>query len=244
MKNTIPLVMAVLLGLAAVFAVGRMAARSSGEKDEKIPVLIANKNLSAGTEVGEDDFGVREIPRSAYIGHQHVRAENLNLVAGQRLVRNIDRGSFVLLDDVMAATGGLSQEVTRGEWAVPMHFADSTLVAQLQPGDEIAVVMIAQDRRPTGKKDVEGNDETARVQTARVLFPMVRVLRKTQDGILVSLEPQEAQRLLVAQLGSPLYPMLRRRGDSSHRSVQAGAGVTSASLSESALVARDSSESR
>ena len=239
MKNTIPLVMAVLLGLAAVFAVSRLVARNTGEEIEKIPVLVANKNLAEGTEIGEDDFGVREIPRSAYIGHQHVRAENRNLVAGQTLSRGIARGGFILLDDVMGRTGGLSDEVVRGEWGVPVHFADSTLVSSLQVGDEIAIVMIAQDLQSTGKTDEEGNEQSIRVQTVRVLFPMVRVLRKTQDGILVSMEPQEAQRLLLAQLNAPLYPMLRQRGDTSNRNVQSGAGVTSAALTEAALVDRD-----
>lgn len=231
--------MAVLLGLAAVFAVSRFVARNVGEEVTKISVLVANKNLSAGQELGEDDVGATEIPRSAYISHQHVRAENKNLVAGQKLVRDVARGGFVLLDDVISGFGGLSDEVTRGEWVVPVHFADSTLVEALQPGDEIAVVMVAQDLKATGRRDEEGNDVASRVQTSRVLFPLVRVLRRSEDGILVSLDPKEAQRLLMAQLTSPLYPMLRRRGDSSHRGVQASAGVTAADLSEGALVARD-----
>lgn len=243
MKNTIPLILAVLLGLAAVFAVSRLVSRNGAEEVGKINVLVANKNLSAGQEVGEGDFGVIDIPRSAYISHQHVRAENQNLVAGQKLVRDVARGGFILLDDVISGGGGISDEMTRGEWVVPVHFADSTLVASLRDADEISIVMVAQDLVASGKKDEEGNEIPVRVQTARVLFPMVRVLRKTQDGILVSLDPKEAQRLLMAQLSSPLYPMLRKRGDSSHRSVQASVGVTAADLSEKALVARDKSSS-
>jgi Flp pilus assembly protein CpaB len=201
---------------------------------------VANKNLSAGTMVGDDDFGIVEIPRSAYISHQHVRAENRNLVTGQTLQRGIARGGFVLLDDVIASAGGLADEVTKGEWGVPVHFADSTLVSSFQVGDEIAIIMVVQDYVKSNRHDAEGNDELVRIQTARVLFPMVRVLRSTSDGILVSLKPQEAQRLLMAQLNAPLYPMLRRRGDSTHRSVQTGRGVTIQALKEEALVERDS----
>lgn len=243
MKNTIPLIMAVLLGLAAVFAVSRLMARNGGQSVEMIPVLVANKNLAKDADVRDDDIAVRSIPRSAYIGHQHVRAENRNLVAGQKLARSIDRGGFILLNDVLAPAGGLADEVIQGEWGVPVHFADSTLVSSLRVNDEIAIVMVVPDERPTGRHTEEGKDEMVRVQTARVLFPMVRVLRKTQDGILVSLEPHEAQRLLLAQLNAPLYPMLRQRGDSTHRAVQSGAGVTSAALSESALVERDKASS-
>ena len=243
MKNTIPLVIAVMLGLAAVFAVSRTIARNRGDEIQKIAVLVVNKNLSAGAEIGDDDLGAIEIPRSAYISHQHVPAENRNLVTGQKLQREIARGGFVLFDDVEFPTGGLSSEITTGEWGVPVHFADSTLVAQLQVNDEIAIVMIAQDAVSTGKRDEEGNEQMTRVQTSRVLFPMVRVLRKTQDGILVSLKPQEAQRLLMAQLNAPLYPMLRRRGDSTNRSVQQGRGVTPQALLEKSLVERDSASS-
>ena len=231
--------MAVLLGLAAVFAVSRLVARNSGEEIGKISVLVANKNLNAGAIVGEDDIAAVEIPRSAYIGHQHVRSEDSNLVAGQTLVRDIALGGFILLDDVIE--GGDDEEITRGEWIVPIHFADATIVDVLRAGDEIAVVMVAQDLKSTGRTDAEGNDEKVGVQTARVLFPMVRVVRKIQDGILVSLNPKEAQRLLVAQLNAPLYPMLRRRGDAAHRGVQADAGVTVLDLSERMLVERDKS---
>ena len=243
MKNTIPLILAVLLGLAAVFAVSRLVARNSGEEIGKISVIVANKNLSAGQDVREGDFGSVEIPRSAYINHQHVRTENQNLVVGQTLVRDIASGGFILLDDVISGVGRLSDEVVRGDWIVPVHFADATLVAALQEGDEIAIVMVAQDLKASGKTDMEGNAEVARVQTARVLFPLVRVVRRMQDGVLVSLNPKEAQRLLMASLNAPLYPMLRLRGDSSHRSVQESAGVTSSDLTERALVSRDKASS-
>lgn len=240
MKNTIPLILAVLLGLVAVFAVSRLVAKNRGREVDMVQVLIANKSLSAGTQVRADDLGVRSIPSEAYMGHQHVLAELRNQVVGQKLVRGIDENSFVLFNyfrDPNLGDGLLG--VNEGEWGVPVHFADATLVPSLDVNDEIAIVMVAQDFVPSGKKDEEGRDILDRVQTARVLFPMVRVLRKTQDGILVSLDPKEAQRLLMAQLNAPLYPMLRNRGDFAHRSVQSGAGVTNRDLEEKSLVNRD-----
>lgn len=240
MKNTIPLVIAVMLGLAAVFAVSRTIARNRGDEIQKISVLVANKNLSAGEEVRNDDISVMAIQREAYIPHQHVRAENSNWVAGQKLQRSVAKGGFIMIDDVVSQGRGLASEIADGEWCVPVHFADSSLIDSVQPGDDIAIVMIVQDAMATGRTDDEGVAEYVKVQTARVLFPSISVLRKTQDGILVSLNPQEAQRLLMAQLNAPLYPMLRKSGDSMHRSVQPGRGVTTLALSEEALVQRDS----
>ena len=239
MKNTIPLIIAVILGLAAVFAVSRTIARNRGDEVQKIAVLVANKNMSMGDEVRNDDISSIAIPREAYMPSQHVRAENSNWVVGQKLQRSVASGAFVLIDDVVSQGRGLSGEIADGEWCVPVHFADATLVETLQPGDDIAIVMIAQDAMATGRHDEDGNDEYVKVQTARVLFPSVGVQRKTQDGILVSLTPEEAQRLLIAQLNAPLYPMLRKPDDSTHRSVQKGRGVTTLSLSEQSLVERD-----
>ncbi|MBR4617209.1 MAG: hypothetical protein IKO55_16500 [Kiritimatiellae bacterium] len=242
MKNTIPLVIAVMLGLAAVFAVSRTIARNRGDEVQKISVLVANKNLSAGEEIRNDDISFMAIPREAYMSSQHVRAENSNWVVGQKLQRSVASGAFVLIDDVVSQGRGLASEIADGEWCVPVHFADSTLVESIQPGDDIAIIMIVQDAMATGRTDDEGEAEYVKVQTSRVLFPSVGVLRKTPDGILVSLNPQEAQRLLMAQLNAPLYPMLRKPDDSTHRSVQPGRGVTTLSLSEQALVDRDAGQ--
>ena len=112
MKNTIPLIIAVMLGLAAVFAVSRTISRNRGDEVQKVAVIVATKNLSAGVEIGDDDLGAIEIPRSAYISHQHVPAENRNLVTGQKLQREIARGGFILFDDVEFPSGGLSSEIT------------------------------------------------------------------------------------------------------------------------------------
>lgn len=239
MKNTIPLILAVVVGLAAVFAVNRTITRNRGDNETKIHVLVASRDLSSGTELQEADLGSFAIPMSTYISHQHVRASDMRLVVGQKLQRDIPRNGYVLLDAVKSSVTGLSGEVTKGEWGVPVHFADSTLIPALQVGDEIAIVMIVQDKVASGKNDEEGNEEYIRLQTSRVLFPMVRVLRKTQDGILVSLNPQDAQVLLMAQLTSPLYPMLRRRGDTQNRKIEKGKGVTQNDLSEDKLFERN-----
>ena len=57
MKNTIPLVAAVVLGLLAVFAVSRTLSKNgSSQYGKEITVLVANGNLKSGTVISAENF--------------------------------------------------------------------------------------------------------------------------------------------------------------------------------------------
>ena len=48
MKNSIPLILAVLLGLAAVFAVNKIISENSAVTEEKVKIVAATRDLAAG----------------------------------------------------------------------------------------------------------------------------------------------------------------------------------------------------
>lgn len=53
MKNVIPLVVAVILGLAAVFAVNRTISKDSGRLERTVEIVAASRVLTAGEVLGE-----------------------------------------------------------------------------------------------------------------------------------------------------------------------------------------------
>lgn len=85
MKNTIPLVAAVVLGLLAVFAVSRtLAKHGTNFHGKEITVLVANGNLKSGAVISADNFRNLKVPL-AFAPKQHVLGAQLTSVVGQIL---------------------------------------------------------------------------------------------------------------------------------------------------------------
>ena len=239
MKNTSPLIMAVILGLAAVFAVSRTVARSSTAGERRINVVIATMDLRAGDELSSANLSYKSIPHSGFISQQQVPYDDVALLEGRKLKRAVANNGFIFYDDVEGSDAGFSREVGIGEWVVPVHFADTTLASVLDVGDEVAIVTIADESEVI---EVTGGAEktlSVRHQQARVLFPSIRILRKEGDDIFVSLPPKTAMMLLMANRNMPLFPMLRRRGDTTNSSVGNGGIVTMEDLRHKALLSAE-----
>ena len=65
MKNIIPLVIAVILGLAAVFAVSRTVSKNKENTEEMVEIVAASRMLGSGEAVAEAFIVPREVPLSA-----------------------------------------------------------------------------------------------------------------------------------------------------------------------------------
>jgi len=214
MKNTIPLVIAVVLGLAAVFAVSRTMAKKDDRRDKMVTVLVAKRELRAEDRLKDGDYRPREIPASAFVAHQHVEEVSLPMVRELTLARDVPEGSYILWRDLVNDTGLLSSEVGKGEWAVPIRFTDTTLLEFIEAGDEIAIVMV---RNAAREVVAPGGNVSEKVlvpyRRTAVLFPQVRVTKRQKNVVVVSMRPREAMVLLTANLNAQLYPMLRNRKD-------------------------------
>lgn len=218
MKNAIPLVVAVLFGLAAVFAVSNRLSkneRAAAAGTATTSVLVARTDVRAGDVLSDKNLRTRRIPRSAFREGQHMRAEDLNLVSGQRVRAALSEGDYLFAGDLARADEADAAAAEPGKWIVPVHFSDSTLsrAGLLAPGDEFALVA-----RGAIHRTVRGTDESEPARDVSedgmyVLFPRLRVHRVSHDGAFVCLEPEEAMKLQLAQLSLELYPMLRMRND-------------------------------
>lgn len=214
MKNSIPLILAVLLGLAAVFAVNKIISENSASVEEKVKIVAASRDLAAGEVIAEGFFMAKEVPLYA-VPAQAINWNRSAMIVGQKLKQPVRKGNYIFIQDV-GLSQGMSNVVGEGEWAVAIQIADKAMASLLQSGDEVAIVgTFKLDTKggggvPAGKKDV-----------TMVLFPKVRVLEipsekrgQNMDGvIIVLLPPPQAQALIAASRVAELTPVLRRTND-------------------------------
>ena len=250
MKNSIPLILSILLGLAAVFAVSRMSSdKGDASGDRMVAVTVAATNLSSLDELKEGSLTFVEMPESS-APRGALLWERVAVAYGQRPQRNIDKGDYLMVSDIRSRLT-LADCAKEGEWMIPVTFADTALIPMLTPDDEIAILASYAANEADMASALAGAtnmtelaalavaaEKSANKKTV-VLLPCVKVLGlATSDGnfrrpstsgtstIFVSLPPQQAEVVVAAQQFAELHPVLRRRNDPSALSREAGGIVT------------------
>ncbi len=226
MKNAIPMIVAVVLAAAAVFAVSRMI-KPKGDVGERnmVRVVCATDPIKVNAEITDAMLTMREVDVSM-VPHKAIPFDQKNRVIGQRVSRAIAKGDYIVLDDIAGQGRTLSELVGNGEWAVPVTFADASLVQFLEPGVEIAILGTFTTEKTIPKVDGTEQPDVVKEEATSVVFPCVRILdighgdgiRRDESGrhsgtIVVALKPQQATTLVAAQRTMDLYPALRRPDD-------------------------------
>ena len=153
MKNVIPLVTAVLLGLAAVFAVSKTVKNSEKPSERTRRVLIATSEIIAGEPIQESRVGVRDVVESA-LPRNAIDASEKTFAFNQKAKRTIAKGDYILYID-MDLDQSKSRALGDGQWGVPVSFADAALLRMLQP--HLVARGIRHLRRGAhGRKDRDG----------------------------------------------------------------------------------------
>lgn len=220
MKNYIPVVLAVLMGLAAVLAVSRMLNKNQVAPEEEDQVVAALRDLKAGDTVQVDALQKKVIPVSARPADAVVWSKR-SLVVGQVLNRPVRAGDY-LLSTYMSLSRSMSSLVGEGEWAVTIPGGGAGIGKSVQPGDEVAVIATFMLEMNLPNLDSSQSAQRVGKDVTLVLFPRVRVLENSAGGrneegggdIVLALPPQQAQVLIAAQRKAQLTLALRRPGDS------------------------------
>lgn len=225
MKNTIPLVIAVILGLAAVFAVNRKLVRSSVKTNRTKQVLVANHQLQPGAKIEAGAVDAYAIPVAAYMEGRHILDSQQYRIEGLKVINRVAKGSPVLWEDLDTRDEG--ERVGNGEFVVGVKFRSSALLDSIRAGDEIAIAAMQtmEIKEPSETTNLDVAERVRFEQRLTVLFPCVTVREVSRDSVLVSAPPQKALQLLLASQSIPLYPLLRRKGDSENRGVGVGGSV-------------------
>ena len=215
MKNYIPLILAVLLGLAAVFAVSQMLARNKQPAQEESWVVVAQRDLKVNDVLQADSVRKKVIPVSARPAEAIVWSRR-SLLVGQTLKRQVQAGDYILMSDINLMQS-MSALVGEGEWAVTINVANASMA---QPGDEVAVIATLPVEQVVPTADLSQAPQKKSKEVTLVLFPRVRVLEnggRSKQGeigaeIVLALPPQQAQVLIAAQGKARLTLALRPPG--------------------------------
>lgn len=225
MKNFIPLILAVLLGLAAVLAVGRLLQSRNQAKEKTTMVVAAARDVAAGDVLTADSVMQKKVPVSAKPA-QAIFWSRSEMVVGQKAMRAIAQGDYILLSDV-GLSRSMGDIVGEGEWAVSLTVSAGGIARVVQPGDEVAVIGTFRIKQKVKSADLAAAPEEVAREATLVLFPRVRVLDvgglgsgRGAEGaggaeIILALPPQQAQVLVAAQRKAQLTLALRRPGDDS-----------------------------
>lgn len=245
MKNIIPLVVSVILGLAAVFIVSKMIVKQNSTQEQAtVAIAVAAKDIPADEELSQGMLTYKMLP-TAIVPPNALRWENVNLAYGQKLPHSVSADEFIMMNDI-SVRATLAESCRQGEWTIPVTFSDPALVRMLMPDDEIAIIATQSVQKimvAPGSDEVSDRPVTQSEQkVTSVLLPCVRVLGMSNakgsfrepDGstatIFVSLPPQQAMILLAAQREAELYPVLRQKNDSSALNRKDGGIVTTATF--------------
>ena len=220
MKNFIPLILAVLLGLAAVLAVGRLLQARKQAAEKTTTVVAVARDVTAGEQISSDAIMEKKVPVSARPA-QAIFWTRAEMVVGQKALRSIAQGDYVLLSDV-GLSRSMADIVGEGEWAVSLTVPAGGIARIVQPGDEVAVIGTFKIKSQVKTADLAAAPEEIAREATLVLFPRVRVLDvgtlstggdASAGELILALPPQQAQVLIAAQAKARLTLALRRPGD-------------------------------
>jgi Flp pilus assembly protein CpaB len=221
MKNFIPLILAVVLGLAAVLAVGRLLAARKEAREKTVDVVAAARDVAQGDDLAMDVIMKKEIPMSA-LPAQSILWSRAEMIIGQKALRPVAQNDYLLLSDV-GLSRSMANIVGEGEWAVALNLPPYGVARIVQPGDEVAIVGTFKIKTRVESADLSAPAEEVSKEATLVLFPRVRVLDvggvsggpggEEGSEIIVSLPPQQAQVLIAAQREAQLTLALRRPDD-------------------------------
>ena len=100
MKNIIPLVVSVILGLAAVYIVSKLLfEKEKADTENKISVVVAARDLEAHDELSQGALTYKDIPQSA-VPKNALLWENVGLAYGQELPHAVSQDDYILMTDI------------------------------------------------------------------------------------------------------------------------------------------------
>ena len=148
-KNWIPLVAAVLLGLIALVVARKALSKGGGDsaKGESTTIVVAARDLPANTVIKADDLVAKKVPAESIIGGSFRTPQE---AAGRTIMHPVSKDDVVIEPLLIPAggVGGLSSYVSKGLRAMTLEVNEFTGVAgMIQPGAKVDVIAILRDKK-------------------------------------------------------------------------------------------------
>lgn len=232
MKNKFPLIVAVIIGVAALFAIKQYVNKMEQQAADKLkgePVVAASVDIPAGTELTMQMIYAKEVPLQ-FIPAQAIQgSDSVKQILGTKTRVTIHAGQPILWSDLVNEThGGLSSIIPAGEGAFTVTISKGVKPGLIQPSDHIDIIGSFAVPKPTQPLPLEATSASWRqgsdlvnvvlLQNVTVLAvgdtfgSSVRSQSDTGGDLTLSLTLAEAQELMFAQQNGELGAVLRREG--------------------------------
>ena len=233
MKNKIPLIAAMVLGIVAIVAIRFYVQRVEQEARSKLkgtPVVAAKEDIEAGTEIDLDLVLSKEVP-IAFMPQQAIQGSmELKQILGHKTRVPLRAGQIILWSDLESERhGGLSALIPEGDGAFTVNISQGISSSLIQPNDHIDIIAsfaIPKDNQSSAAPAASSQKTSDLVNV--VLLQNVTVLavgdtmggaaqaqpgeRAGSGAISLSVTLPEAQLLMFAAQHGELGAMLRREG--------------------------------
>lgn len=232
MKSKFPLIIAIIIGVAALLAIRSYVNKMEEQTQAKLkgePVVAASTDIPAGAELTIQMVSPKEVPRQ-FIPSQAIQGSaEVKQIIGRKTRVAIRAGQLILWSDLVSeARGGLASVIPAGEGAFTLSFSKGIKSGLIQPSDHIDV--IASFALPKPNQPMPASVGTASWRQASdmvnvVLLQNVTVLAVGEvfaggvrpadapaGDLTLSLTLPEAQLLMFAAQHGELGAVLRREG--------------------------------
>jgi len=229
-RNSMLFAAALVCGGIAVFAgKGYLAQQLEAERVRLTPkpprtvdVIVARQDLGKGELVTAQTMAVRRVPAD-YVSSSAIRPEQFDGFTGMRLAISLKAGEQLIAPAIVGGENmTFSHRVKPGIRALTIAVDEiNSISGMLQPGDRIDLLFSA---RPPG----EGAERSQQPEATVPLFQGLLVLatgkqvragvdergaQRSFSTVTVEVEPEHAQRLVVAQRSGKLTAVLRNPDD-------------------------------
>jgi Flp pilus assembly protein CpaB len=228
MKNKFPLIVAIIIGIGALFAIQRYVKNMQDQAAAQLkgqPVVAASVDIPAGTTVSLQMLYAKEVP-SQFIPAQAIQGQDqVKLVIGSKTSVAIKAGQIILWSDLVTETrGGLSSIIPAGQGAFSVSISAGVKSDLIQPSDHIDIIgtfMIPKPTQPISGPVASWRNASDLVNV--VLLQNVTVLAvggnfngspgaAAGGDLTLALTLPEAQEVMFAAQNGQLGAVLRRGG--------------------------------
>lgn len=190
-------------------------------RHEMVEMVVAKRDLRRGDPVGPDTMAVRAVPRE-YAPGGIVPPTRFDTVAGARLLVAMKAGEPLLHATLASSeTQSISSRVRPGVRAMTIAVDEvNSLSGMLQPGDRIDLMLSVRPPPVSGVTQPEVTRTMMQDVTVMATGKQSRASTGEDGGggrpftsITVEVDPERAQRLVVAQRSGKLTAVLRNPDD-------------------------------
>jgi pilus assembly protein CpaB len=229
-RNVVGLLIAAVVG-AVSFAGARFylvqQARAAEERlnvgNEKGVILVASRDVPAGTVLSEELLAERNVP-TKYIPSQATTSANLDAVLGQRVLHSLTAGDPILFQSLESGEyRPFSASLEAGRRAITFPVDEiNSFSGMLTPGDMIDLLYSSEPASDSKDATVHpllqqvqvlATGTTTRRRTVRDESGMEQEVDEPFATVTLHVSPQDAQRIVLAGRAGALTAVLRNPRD-------------------------------